>query len=72
MDNENIEDANLEDRTNVIYDSEFQVGQITFTDLYHPEPIQIPTRVRKELENRQHICVTSLSCVVVHQLYFWN
>ncbi|XP_057733226.1 protein ALP1-like [Arachis stenosperma] len=69
MDNENIEDANLEDRTNVIYDSEFQVGQITSTDLYHPQPIQIPTRVREELENRQHICVTSLSCVAVHQLY---
>ncbi|XLT41782.1 hypothetical protein HN873_073074 [Arachis hypogaea] len=69
MDNENIEDANLEDRTNVIYDSEFQVGQITSTDLYHPEPIQILTRVREELENRQHICVTSLSCVAVHQLY---
>ncbi|XLR61234.1 hypothetical protein HN51_004501, partial [Arachis hypogaea] len=69
MDNENIEDANLKDRTNVIYDSEFQVGQITSTDLYHPEPIQIPTRVREELENRQHICVTSLSCVAVHQLY---
>ncbi|XP_052116435.1 uncharacterized protein LOC127746610 [Arachis duranensis] len=47
MDNENIEDANLEDRTNVIYDSEFQVGQITSTDLYHPEPIQIPTRAGK-------------------------
>ncbi|XLR22465.1 hypothetical protein S83_050365, partial [Arachis hypogaea] len=69
MDNENIEDANLEDRTNVIYDSEFQVGQISSTDLYHPEPIQISTRVREELENRQHICVTSLSCVAVHQLY---
>ncbi|XLR48464.1 hypothetical protein S83_033124, partial [Arachis hypogaea] len=69
MDNENIEDANLEDRTNVIYDSEFQVGQITSTDLYRPDPIQIPTRVREELENRQHICVTSLSCVAVHQLY---
>ncbi|XLS75836.1 hypothetical protein HN51_032701 [Arachis hypogaea] len=69
MDNENIEDANLEDRTNVIYDPEFQVGQITSTDLYRPDPIQIPTRVREELENRQHICVTSLSCVAVHQLY---
>ncbi|XLR47360.1 hypothetical protein S83_032020, partial [Arachis hypogaea] len=69
MDNENIENVNLEDRTNVIYDLEFRVGQITSTDQYHPEPIQILTRVREELENRQHICVTSLSCVAVHQLY---
>ncbi|XLR04115.1 hypothetical protein HN51_058943, partial [Arachis hypogaea] len=70
MDNKNMSTlTNLEDRTNVIYDLEFQVGQITSTDLYHPEPIQILTRVREELENRQHICVTSLSCVAVHQLY---
>ncbi|XLS78402.1 hypothetical protein HN51_062627, partial [Arachis hypogaea] len=53
IDNENIKDMNLEDRTNVIHDSEFQ----------------ILTRVMEELRNRQHIYVTSLSCVTVHQLY---
>ncbi|KAL1371399.1 hypothetical protein AAHE18_01G128800 [Arachis hypogaea] len=69
MDNENIEDMNLEDRTNVIHDSEFQVNQITSTGLYHPEPIQILTHVMEELRNRQNIYVTSLSCVTMHQLY---
>ncbi|RYR66360.1 hypothetical protein Ahy_A03g012349 [Arachis hypogaea] len=69
MDGENIEDANVEDKTNVIPDLGFQVNQVTSTDLYHPEPIQILTHVREELEKRQHICVTSLSCVTVHTLY---
>ncbi|XLS82153.1 hypothetical protein HN51_047984, partial [Arachis hypogaea] len=69
MASENIEDANIEDKTNVIPDSGFQVNQVTSTDLYHPEPIQILTRVREDLENRQRICVTSLSCVTVHALY---
>ncbi|XLU22767.1 hypothetical protein S245_058833 [Arachis hypogaea] len=69
MDNENIEYANLEDRTNVIHDLEIQVHQVTFTDVYQPEPIQILTCVREELEKRQYICVTSLSCVTVHALY---
>ncbi|XLR32316.1 hypothetical protein S83_060216, partial [Arachis hypogaea] len=69
MTSKNIEDANVEDKTNVIPDSGFQVNQVTSTDLYHPEPIQILTRVRKDFKNRQHICVTSLSCVTVHVLY---
>ncbi|XP_016206692.1 protein ALP1-like [Arachis ipaensis] len=68
MDNENIEDANLEDRTNVIHDLEIQVHQVTSTDVYQPEPIQILTRVNEELEKRQNICVTSLTCVMVHAL----
>ncbi|XLR36898.1 hypothetical protein S83_021558 [Arachis hypogaea] len=68
MDDKNIEDANVEDITNVISDLGFQVDQVTSTDLYHPEPIQILTRVREELEKRQHICVTSLSCVTVHTI----
>ncbi|KAL4344427.1 hypothetical protein AHAS_Ahas11G0177300 [Arachis hypogaea] len=68
MDNENIEDANLEDRTNVIHDLEIQVHQVTSTDVYQPEPIQILTRVREELEKRQNICVTSLTYVTVHAL----
>ncbi|XLQ99736.1 hypothetical protein HN51_054449 [Arachis hypogaea] len=68
MDNENIEDANLEDKTNVIHDLEIQVHQVTSTAVYQPEPIQILTHVREELEKRQHICVTSLSCVTVHAL----
>ncbi|RYR11834.1 hypothetical protein Ahy_B04g069343 [Arachis hypogaea] len=65
MHGENIEDANVEDNTNVIPDLGFQVNQVTSTDLYHPEPIQILTRVWEELEKRQHICVTSLSCYIM-------
>ncbi|RYR25533.1 hypothetical protein Ahy_B02g059333 [Arachis hypogaea] len=66
MDNENIKDANLEDRTNVMHDSE---NQVTSTDVYQPKPIQILTCVREELEKRQHICVASLSYFTVHALY---
>ncbi|XLR01032.1 hypothetical protein HN51_055844, partial [Arachis hypogaea] len=70
MDSENIKDANVEDKTNVIPGSRFQVNQFSSADLYHPERIQILTRVREELEKRQQIYVTSLSCVTVHTLYF--
>ncbi|XLS67042.1 hypothetical protein HN51_018065 [Arachis hypogaea] len=69
MASKNIEDANVEDKTNVIPDLGFQVNQVTSTDLYHPEPIQILTRVRKDFKNRKRICVTSLLCVMVHALY---
>ncbi|XLS67044.1 hypothetical protein HN51_018067 [Arachis hypogaea] len=65
MTSENIKDVNVEDKTNVIPDSEFQVNQATSTDLYHPELIQILTRVRKYFENRHRICVTSFSCVTL-------
>ncbi|XLT02900.1 hypothetical protein HN51_052251, partial [Arachis hypogaea] len=67
--NENIEDAIVGDKTNVIPDSEFQVNQFPSADLYHPEQIQILPRIREDLEKRQQICVTSLSCVTVHTLY---
>ncbi|XLR07565.1 hypothetical protein S83_035503, partial [Arachis hypogaea] len=70
MDSENVEDTNFEDTMNVIHNSEFQVHQITTTDLYHHELIQILTHVRKELEKRQNMCVASLLWVIVHALYF--
>ncbi|XLR52238.1 hypothetical protein S83_002910, partial [Arachis hypogaea] len=63
MDSENIEDAIVGDKTNVIPDSEFQVNQFSSADLYHPEQIQILPSIREDLEKRQQICVTSLSCV---------
>ncbi|XLS46099.1 hypothetical protein HN51_002964 [Arachis hypogaea] len=69
MDSENIEDAIVGDKTNVIPDSEFQVNQFSSADLYHPEQIQILPSIREDLEKRQQICVTSLSCVTVHMLY---
>ncbi|KAL4394611.1 hypothetical protein AHAS_Ahas02G0169300 [Arachis hypogaea] len=52
-----------------MHDLKNQVHQVTFTDVYQPEPIQILTCIGEELEKRQHICVTSLSCVTVHALY---
>ncbi|XLR44381.1 hypothetical protein HN51_028501, partial [Arachis hypogaea] len=64
-----MDTENFEDRTNVIHESDIQVNQITSIDQYHPEPIQNLTRVSEELEKRQHICVTSISCVTTHAFY---